>query len=348
MKESRVSVKKQKMQTHKAMSITTLLFFMIVIVFSSSAQAVTLKIATLSPDGSYWMKTLRSAAAEVKDKTNGRVKFKFYPGGVMGDDKAVLRKMRIGQLHGGVFTANAVVPFYKDIQVYNLLDAFHNKEEVSYVRSRMDAQMKEGLEKGGIVAMGMAEIGFAYIMSTKPVKSVSDVRRSKAWVPDNDSAAMEAIKAFGIAPIPLPFGDVLLGLQTGMVETVGASPVAAIALQWHTQIKYIIDIPLLYIFGVFAIDEKKFNKIDEKDRQLVRDIMGKAADAIDRQNREDNEKAFEALIGTGVELIKPVKSDRDEFRRVSTIANESQITKGNVTREIYDQFFRELSAAREQ
>lgn len=325
-----------------------IMFLIMVILISTSSQAATLKIATLSPDGSYWMKTLRAAADEVKAKTDNRVKFKFYPGGVMGDDKAVLRKMRIGQLHGGVFTANAVVPFYRDIQVYNLLDAFHNKEEVRYVRSRMDKQMETGLERGGIVTMGMAEIGFAYIMSTEPVKSVSDVRRSKAWVPDNDSAAMEAIKAFGISPIPLPFGDVLLGLQTGMVETVGASPVAAIALQWHTQIKYVIDIPLLYIFGVFAIDEKAFNKIDENDRKVVRDVMGRAAEAIDNQTSLDNENAFDALVGAGVKVITPNKEDREEFRGVSTMANESQIRKGNVSQAIYDRFFQYLYDARSQ
>ena len=348
MSRYRIPVKKKPVRTQTVRTTSWFLFLMMVILFSNSAQAVTLKIATLSPDGSYWMKTLRGAAAEVKDKTNNRVKFKFYPGGVMGNDKAVLRKMRVRQLHGGVFTANAVVPFYRDIQVYNLLDAFHNKEEVSYVRNRMDTQIREGLEKGGIVTMGMAEIGFAYIMSTKSVKSVSDVRNSKAWVPDNDSAAMEAIKSFGIAPIPLPFGDVLLGLQTGMLETVGASPVAAIALQWHTQIKYVIDIPLLYIFGVFAIDEKAFNIIEVNDRQVVRNIMGKAADAIDRQTQVDNEKAFSALVEAGVQVVKPGPEAREEFQRVSTMANRSQIHKGNISQAIYDEFFRNLNAARGQ
>ncbi|MCU7941035.1 MAG: TRAP transporter substrate-binding protein DctP [gamma proteobacterium symbiont of Bathyaustriella thionipta] len=72
-------------------------------------QAKTFKIATLSPDGSDWMQKMRSGAKEIKQKTNGRVKFKFYPGGVMGDDQAVLRKIRIGQLHGGALGGGSLI-----------------------------------------------------------------------------------------------------------------------------------------------------------------------------------------------------------------------------------------------
>ena len=58
-------------------------------------HAVTIKIATLSPEGTFWMKQMRAGAKEIKQKTQGRVKFKFYPGGVMGNDESVLRKMRV-------------------------------------------------------------------------------------------------------------------------------------------------------------------------------------------------------------------------------------------------------------
>ena len=306
------------------------------LLLSEQALSTTLKIATLSPDGSYWMNKLREAGAEVTKQTAGRVKFKFYPGGVMGDDKAVLRKMRIHQLHGGAFTSNAVASFYRDIQVYNLLNAFQSFDEVDYVRAKMDADLIKGLEQGGIVPLGLAEIGFAYIMSLKQITSVQDIRSSKSWVPDNDINALEAIKSFGISPIPLPFSDVLLGLQSSMIETVAATPIAAIALQWHTQVKYVANVPLLYIFGVFALDKSVFEKLKPVDQKIVREVFARALHDINQQNRKDNLKATEALKHNEIKFLDPSVKDRSEFSMLAIKANEAQIAKGNISQNGYD------------
>ena len=116
------------------------------LLLSGAAHAVTLKIATVSPEGSGWMKVLRKSGQEIADRTDGRVKLKFYPGGVMGDDKAVMRKIRIGQLHGAVLTTGPLIPLYKDIQLFNLTMTFRNLDEVDYVRSKLDDTVLAGLE----------------------------------------------------------------------------------------------------------------------------------------------------------------------------------------------------------
>jgi len=194
------------------------------------ALATTFKIATLSPEGSSWMKIMRAGADEVAEKTNKRVQIKFYPGGVMGDDMAVMRKIRIRQLQGGAVTIGAVSSYYSDSQVYSLPMLFRNLDEVSYVRSKLDSHILQGLEQNGFVSFGIAEGGFAYIMSLSPIKSVPDLRLSKAWVPASDDLVLEAVKAYDVNPIPLPIGDVLTGLQTGLIDTVAAPPIATLAL----------------------------------------------------------------------------------------------------------------------
>ncbi|MDX1810529.1 MAG: TRAP transporter substrate-binding protein DctP [Gammaproteobacteria bacterium] len=324
-----------------------LIVFCSFFVFSNAVFSATFKIATLSPDGSYWMTKLRAAADEVKQKTLGRVKFKFYPGGVMGDDKAVLKKMRIRQLQGGAFTSNALSKYYKDLQIYNLLNIFHSLHEVDYVRSKMDGEILKGLQKGGIEAIGLAEMGFAYVMSMQPVVTVDDIRKSKAWVPDNDPTALAAIKSFGISPIPLAFSDVLLGLQSGMIETVAGTPIAAIALQWHTQIKYLANIPLPYIFGIFALDQKAFNKLSVADQQIVRDVFSKALKEIDKQNRKDNVAALAALKNNNIQFLEPDKAGLQEFITLSSMANAAQLDKGNVSRPAYAELTKYLQEYRE-
>jgi TRAP-type C4-dicarboxylate transport system substrate-binding protein len=165
----------------------------------ADASAATLKIATVSPERSTWIKLLREGGDAVAAETGGRVKFKFYPGGVMGDDRAVLRKMRAGQLHGAVLTAGGLTQQYSDIQLYNLPMVFDSLAEVDFVRARLDPLLMRGLESAGYVSFGLAEVGFAYAMSKQPLASVADVRAAKVWVPDGDEGSARALRAFGVA-----------------------------------------------------------------------------------------------------------------------------------------------------
>ena len=220
------------------------------------ANAVTLKIATVSPDGSTWMKTLRAAGAEVAEATDGRVKLKFYPGGVQGDDKTVLRKMRVGSLHGGVMTVGVLAQFYPDLQIYGLPMVFSSAAELDFVRSKMDNALMSGLEQAGYIGFGFAEVGYAYAMSQYQIDSVEAARARKNWVPDGDLASAKALQAFGIAPIPLAIGDVLAGLQTGLIDTIAAPPVGTLTLQWHTRLGHVLDLPLLYTYGLLVVSGK--------------------------------------------------------------------------------------------
>ncbi|MEA1948977.1 MAG: TRAP transporter substrate-binding protein DctP [Thermodesulfobacteriota bacterium] len=278
---------------------------MLILMLSGQAQAMRFKIATLSPDGSVWMQKMREGAEELARKTDNRVTIKYYPGGVMGDDKAVLRKIRIGQLHGGAVVGGSLSKFYPDNQIYNLPLKFRSFEEVDYVRKHLDQRIAEGLEKGGFVTFGIAEGGFAYVMSTVPIRTVEEMRRQRVWIPNNDTMILETVKAFDITPFPLSIADVQAGLQTGLINTVTTPPIGAVALQWHTQINYLMYEPFLYIYGVLAVDRRAFAKISTHDQRVFREIMGRIFREIDRLNREDNVNALEALRKQGVEFIKP-------------------------------------------
>jgi len=298
------------------------------------AVATTFKIATLSPEGSTWMDIMRAGADEVAEKTNNRVKIKFYPGGVMGDDMAVMRKIRIRQLQGGAVTIGAVSSYYSDSQVYSLPMLFRNLDEVSYVRSKMDAQILQGLEQNGFVSFGIAEGGFAYIMSLNPIKSVSDLRNSKAWVPSSDELVLEGVKAYDVQPIPLPLGDVLTGLQTGLIDTVAAPPIATLALHWHTQVRYLTDMPLLYSSALLISEKKAFYKLSKQDQKITRDRMGQVFKKLNIQNRIDNKSALSAIQSQGIETIKPDLEQLKEWRGNAYEARLQLIKSGKISQEL--------------
>ncbi len=278
----------------------------LIVMLSSQAQAMRFKIATLSPEGSVWMQKMREGAEELARKTGNRVTIKYYPGGVMGDDRAVLRKIRIGQLHGGAVVGGSLSKFYPDNQIYSLPLMFRSFEEVDYVRKHLDRRIAQGLEKGGFVTFGIAEGGFAYVMSTVPIRTVQEMRQQKVWVPDNDTMIQETVRAFDITPFPLSIADVQAGLQTGLINTVTTPPIGAVALQWHTQINYLMYEPFLYIYGVLAVNRKAFEKISTHDQRIFREIMGRIFRELDSLNRKDNVKALEALRKQGVKFIKPL------------------------------------------
>ncbi len=204
------------------------------------------------------MQEMRKAGKEIEDKTRGAVRFKFYPGGIMGSDKTVMRKIRAGQLHGGGFTGGALAQVYPDIDLYGLPLLIRSYAEADYVRSRMDDTLIAGLDRSGFVALALSDGGFAYLMSQQPLRQVGDLRGAKVWIQEGDVMSLTAFEIAGVSPIQLALADVYTALQTGLVDTVAAPAMGAIALQWHTRVKYLTDVPLTYLIGAFVIDRKTF------------------------------------------------------------------------------------------
>jgi TRAP-type C4-dicarboxylate transport system substrate-binding protein len=246
----------------------------------AQVPAEILKIATLSPDGTSWMRSMRGAGKEIRKRTDGRVRLRFYPGGVMGNDTSVMRKIRVGQLQGGAVTVGAVAAVDKDVQVYSIPFLFRDLKEVDHVRRRMDERLLAGLEANGFVSFGFAEGGFAYLMSRDPVESVRELKTRKVWSPEGDRVSLTAFESVGVSPVSLPVTDVLTALQTGLVDTVASPAVGAIALQWHTKVKYLTRVPLMYTYGFLVISNKAFRKLSAEDQALVREVLNRAFEAL--------------------------------------------------------------------
>lgn len=307
--------------------LTTTIFF----IQPSVTFSQTLKIATLAPENSYWMETFRKHATQIEKQTDKRIKFKFYPGGVMGGDRTVYRKIRTGQLHGAAVTNGSLNRLYPDIQLYSLIMKFSTLAEVDYIRKKMDTGLLEGLEKSKLVPMGFAEMGFAYLMSKNNIGTLDDLRNNRAWIPEDNNVAESAMNAFSIPAIPLSIADVLVGLQTGMVDVVAASPIGALALQWHTQIHYVIDLPLSYTFGVLILDKKSFQHISIADQTIVRKELARAMKEIDTKNREDNISALQVIYNLGIEKVTFSHTAISEFNSSAVAANSHLISTGKMS-----------------
>jgi TRAP-type C4-dicarboxylate transport system substrate-binding protein len=313
-----------------------------------NVQAKTLKIATVVPNGSSWMNEMRAAAKEVKLKTEGRVKIKFFPGGVMGSDAAVLRKMRIGQLQGGAIAAGSLASIYNGVQLYSLPFTFKNLDEVTYVRKHFDPIIAEGLAKKDMALLGLSEGGFAYLMSNAKATSAGDLANHKVWVPEGDIIGQEIFEVGNIQPIPQSVADVYTSLQTGLLDTVTINPAGAIALQWHTKINHVADKPLLLIMGAIVVDQKAFKKISAEDQATVKLAIQTAFKRLDKANKIGDEGARNALIKGGVSFNKPNEVESQQWEDIAAKALLNLKAKNAYPAALYEELQKMLQAYRSQ
>lgn len=282
----------------------------------AAAQTQTLKIATIAPEGSSWMQDMRAGAKAIEQRTDGRVRFKFYGGGVQGNDKQVQRKMRTGQLHGGAFTSGAMNQFQPEADLLSLPLLFESIEEARYVRERLEGEMRQKLEDAGFVNFGFAAAGFAYMMSNKPLRTLADLDGRKIWLPEGDAVGFAALRALGVAPVMMPVTDVMTGLQTELLDSVAVPPVGAVVFQWHTRLEFITDVPLAYVYAALLIDRKAFARIRPEDQQVVREVMEGIYRNFDRSGVDDNQEALQALLDSGLELVEPDPAEAAQWREI--------------------------------
>jgi TRAP-type C4-dicarboxylate transport system substrate-binding protein len=316
----------------KKLILTTL-----ILVLALPVEAAVLKIATVTPEGSQWMEDMRASALEVKERTDGRVQIKYYGGGVMGNDQKVLSRIRLNSLQGGAFTPSALASQYADLNIYGLPMVFDSEEEAAFARSKLDQKLSTGLEEAGWVNFGFAAGGFAILMSNVPVTKFDDLKGKKVWIPEGDAISRRAMEALSLSPVSLPLTDVLMGLETGLLDIVAMSPIGALVLQWHTKVKYITELPLVYTLGFMAVDKRAFDKLGAADQAVVREVMERTYRNFDEQNLVDNRGARDALINAGIESVPIEISEYQKVRSVLMELNRQLGEEGNFSLELYDE-----------
>jgi TRAP-type C4-dicarboxylate transport system substrate-binding protein len=312
----------------------------------AAQAATTIKIATIAPDGTAWMKEMRDAAAAVKSKTGDRVEIKFYPGGVMGDDATVLRKIKIGQLQGAAFTGGQAALITPDANIYSQPFQFRTEDEVDKVRAKIDPMLRDSFDKAGFAVPGIAGGGFAYLFSVQDVRNLDDLKSAKVWVPQGDRVSEIGFKAAGVTPIPLPIADVYTSLQTGLINAAASTTAGAIAFQWHTKVRHMLDLPLTYVVGVLAIDKKVVTGLGAEDQKVVNDEVGAAFSRIEKGTRSDNAQARSALPGHGVSITPQNAEQRKAFDTIGIEARKNLTGAGGISPEIAAALTKALDEAR--
>lgn len=260
------------------------------------AQAqTTIKFATLAPEGSTWMKAMRKFTEETTARTAGRVKFKIYAGGISGEDKDVVRKIRLGQLQAGGFTGIGLGEIAPEVRLLDTPFLFKNAKEIDHVYKAFDADFRKIFESRGYVLLGWAEVGNVNIFSNAPVTKPEDLRSVKIWLWEGDPIAEAMFAALKVRPIPLSVTDVMTSLQTGMINGVYGSPLSVIALQWFARMKYVFSLPITNASGAAVISKKAFDALSKEDQKTLLELGETHFRALTLASRKDNEQSIGIL-----------------------------------------------------
>jgi len=299
----------------------------------ANAQQYTIKFATVAPDGSTWMNVMRELDAAVRKESGGRMGFRIYPGGVHGDEGSVLRKIRIGQLQAGGFTGVGMGEIAPKVRILDTPFLVRTHAEVDHVYKEFDTEFQQAFEDGGYVFLGWAEVGFVYVFTSTPVKKMDDLNRIKMWTWEGDPVARAAFDALNLNPIPLSITDVLTSLQTGLIDAFYTSPLAAVALQWFTKVKYMVNVPLADAAGAVLISKRYYDRLPEDLKEILvrnsRTYMAK----LTGLSRSDNEEAKKTLEKQGITFLNVAEKDLGEFIDAGRRARRSLVGT------IYDEDF---------
>ncbi len=274
---------------------------------------VEIKFATLAPEGSTWMKTMHRIDDDVRKRTENRVGFKFFPGGVQGDEKDVIRKIRNGQVHGGGFTGFGLGSIVPEVRVLELPFMFENLAEIDHVRGETNDYYEKAFDEKGYALLGWTDVGFVYLFTRTPVRSPADMSAPKWWIWSGDQLAEIFFRAFKVAPIPLAAPDVLTSLQTGVVDAVYASPLACVALQWYSRVKYMSDLPVTHGLSAVVVSSKSVAAVSAADLAVLREVTQKHLADLTARTRVQNDEAIAEIKKEGVQVAAVDAAARKEF-----------------------------------
>jgi len=290
-----------------------------------------LKFATLAPAGTTWVQLLREWANEVRRESNGRLVFKIYPGAVQGDEPEVLKKIRFGQLHGGAFTGYGIGQIYSPTRVLELPFLFNSIEEIDHVRQRFMPEIEQGYRDNGYELLGWMEVGFVYFFSKAPITALDDLKQRRIWNWQGDPIGQAFFEASGLSPVPLSIIDVYTSLSTGLIDTVYAPPLGAIAMQWFTKTQYITNVPMANGIGSLVVSRRFFQNLPQDLQKILKRTGADIGEKLVTATRKDNIDSLEILERRGMQIVEAEESlESDALQGIRIRAGESLMKNGYI------------------
>lgn len=272
----------------------------IILIFVFATQLmgkkIIIKMATLAPEGTEWHSMLVEMGQKWKEATDGTVELRIYPGGVVGDERDMIRKIRIGQIHAAAITTEGLSELNQDIYALIIPLLFDNWDDVDWIRERLEDDLIAGIEKSGFKLLTWTDIGWVHWFTKDPMKLPEDLKGRKIFNWAGEFKTLQLWKSGGFHAVQLASIDILSGLQTGLINAIGTNPMVALASQWFGIANHMLDMRWGLLTGGIVIDKRIWEKIDPEYHEKMLEIVAE----IDKKQR----KTGRYKDGESIEVMK--------------------------------------------
>ena len=253
-----------------------------------SAQTTRLRLASSLPANSLWDRSLKRMASEWQKGTDGRVRVQVRP--TAGDEATVIRRMRMNNPQVAALTPLGLQEVDEAFSVFGIPFFFESEAEAVHVLEALTPRLRDTLAENDLVLLNWGHGGWAHIFSAAPVTTLDDFRKTKVFTSAGDDSMVQWYKENGFRPVPLAFTDVLMGLNTGLIDAYPSSPYGALAFQWYRQTSHMLDVALAPLFGATVMTARAWRRISEADQNAMLEAAVATQEAlfvdVPRQDRE--------------------------------------------------------------
>ncbi|HXU70984.1 MAG TPA: TRAP transporter substrate-binding protein DctP [Polyangia bacterium] len=276
---------------------------------------VVIKLGTLAPNGSTWHTLLKEMGQKWEQASGGKVKLRIYPGGVLGNEGDMVKKMRIGQLQAAALTTIGLHDIAPDAQAVDVPMMIDSWATLDYVMDRMAPKIERIIESKGYVTLGWSEVGFVRFFSTKKLASLAEMQNAKMFCWEGDPASAEAWRAGGFHPVVMSSTDIVPGLQTGLIDTVAMAPLYAYSSRMFEKAKYMLDLPWAVLTGATVVRKDEWDKVPADIKPKLIEISREYAKKIALEVRRMDNEAMENMVKQGLVSVKP--TDPQDFAKAA-------------------------------
>ena len=302
-------------------------------------RKIVVKMATLAPEGTEWHGMLIEMGQEWKKATDGLVHLRIYPGGVIGDERDMVRKMRIGQIHSAGITTEGLTEIVPEFAAFYIPLAFKNEEDIQLVLDNLYGELDKKLEEKGFKLLYLADLGWAYWFSNSKVTSPLDLKDKKIFTWAGDFKWAEIYKKAGFNPVPLASTDILSGLQTGLIDAMSTMPLYALAQQSFGITNHMLDLKWGTLLAGIIIDMKTWNRIPNKYHDNLISIANDIRERQKETNKNAEAQAIAAMKEYGLIIHSPTEEETKLWQK--EVDKMGPYLRGNVIpADVYDRVIR--------
>ena len=289
------------MSRSRFVAACVLVFMFLGLSHQPAAAQATIKLGTLVPDGSIWHQVLRQLASDWRRATAGRVTLRVYAG-TQGDEPTMIRKMRIGQLHAASLTSVGLSAIDPAFNVFGIPMFFDSYEELDYVTDQLEADLKRRLEAKGFLLLNWGNAGWVQIFSRDPVTTVADLKQARIFTSAGEDKMVQWYKENGFRPVPLAMTDMLTSLQTGMIDAIPVTPLAALSFQWYQHIPHMLEAGLGPLVGATVVTRRGWNQVSPEDRTKLLEAAAKSEARLRAEVPKQDQEAIAEMKKRGLKV----------------------------------------------